>query len=326
MATTTRTVRCRNVRGALLEIELTERGGFFTPGSLLEQDLVVAANKQVFVRKWVSPISGSHEPWRYDLLDNEIRAGARLGQVFGERYPRGLARLAAYNMDAEEPFVLLHHYIGEPALEVANRLEEQQRKAFQAGLLYALEATAAAGVVHGALTLDAVRWDGQRVQVVDFERAQRVGERRRRGTSAARAPEQVAGTGVVDARDDVWGAGQIIRTLYMGEPAAGRSADRGGEPDRLRALLDPIFHSPPESRPQPSDLLAMTRAPQQSLMVVDPERGLAPGREQFDQHCADKRRATTLALPRRSRSGPRGLLPFLTVVVIVVVIGMLVLI
>jgi hypothetical protein len=327
VATTTRTVRCRNVRGALLEIELTDRGEFVTPGSLLEQGLVVAANQQVFVRKWVSPMAGRHEPWRYDLLDNEIRAGARLGQVFGDRYPQGLARLAAYNVDADEPFVLLYRYFGEPALEIANRLDEEQRRQFQVGLLHAVEATTAAGVVHGALTLDAVRWDGRRVQIVDFELAERVGERRRRSTSAARSPEQAAGAGVVDARDDLWGAGQIIRTLYMGEPVTGPSADRDGEPERLRALLDPIFRNPLEVRPHPADLLNISRAPRQHLAAVDPERGLTAGREQFDRQCAAKRRPAQRDVPpRRARSGIRGLLPFLAVLVVaMVVVGMVVL-
>ncbi len=332
MATTTRSVRCRTVRGALLAVELTDRAEFVTPGSVLEQRLVVAANQQVFVRKWVSRTRGAREPWRYDLLDNEIRAGTRLGQVLGDRYPPELARLAAYNMDAEEPFVLLHQYLGEPALDVADRLDDTERRNFQVGLLRALQTTAAAGVVHGAVTLAALRWDGRTVQLVDFDLAERAGEPRRRRTSprtAARSPEQLAGTGPVDVRDDLWGAGQLIRTLYLGGTVNGWPPGQGGEPERLRAVLDPIFGNPAEQRPYPADLLRMLRAENRTVPAHDPDDSLTAGRDRFDRHCATKRRPTATRSPAdpAPRPGTRVLLPLLAtiLVVAVVVIGMAVL-
>jgi len=331
MGAASRSVRCRNIRGQLLKVELVDRGEFVTPGSALEQRLVVAANQQVFVQKWVSKAAGDRDPRRYDLLDKEVRAGTRLGQVFGDQYPAELARLAAYNMDAEEPFVLLHQYLGEPVVPGASRLDDGQRRLLQVGLLRALQATATAGVVHGVLTLDVVRWDGRRVQLVDFESAQRAGEPRRRVQGAPnRSPEQAAGSGEVDVRDDLWSAGHVIRTVVMGQSVDG-SSDRSGDPEGLKALLDPVFGNPLERRPYPADLLRMLRAQPQVGQSTDPEIALMPGRERFDRLCASKRGVVSSpsAVADPGRSGRSVLRPFpllaALLLIAVVVVGMVVL-
>jgi hypothetical protein len=320
VATTVKPVRCRNVRGVLLKVELTDRGEFVTPGSVLEQRLVMAQNQQVFVRKFVSQAAGERNPRLYDLLDNEIRAGTRLGQVFGDRYPPELARLAAYNMDAEEPFVLLHEYLGEPARGRAIRLDDAQRRLFQVSLWRALQLTAAAGVVHGAVDLKAVRWDGRQLQLVDFESAERAGEPRR------------GGHGEVDVRDDMWGAGRLVRILFLGALADGSRLDRSHDPQLLRTLLDPVFDNPVERRPYPADLLRSLRASGSVPPLSDPEAGLAAGRELFDQVSAGKPQPAVVdrAPPDDARSGRWGLriLPFLAAMIVVatVIVGMVVLV
>jgi hypothetical protein len=318
-------VRFRNVFGKLGKITLVERNEFVTPGSLLEQRLVVVKSDQavseperVYVRKFVSREAGSKNPRLYDLLDNEVRAGARLGQVFSGPYPKELPRLVAYNMDAEEPFALLLEYSGQPAVSVVSRFDEAQRRLFQIGLLRALQLTGEADLVHGAVTLNAVRWDGTQLQLVDFEFAQRAGEPRR------------SGSGEVDTRDDLPAAALLIRTVYTGAPADGTRLDRSRDPELLRAVYDPVFDSPTEQCPYPADLLHKLREPGIVPPRHDPEAGLDPGRQLFDQIIATKRRGHPLPddePPTPPTGKRRRIFPFLTMTILVamLIIGTVVL-
>ncbi|HEX6343562.1 hypothetical protein [Umezawaea sp.] len=277
-------VRCRYVTGVLAEIEVEELNEFVTPGAALEQRLV-KVNGRLYLRKYVSRAAGRRNPRLYDLLRNEIRAGARLGQVFPDRYPAELPRLVAYNIDAEEPFALLREYAGSPAAEHVARFDDVQRRRFESGLLRALHLTAQAGVVHGAVSMDSVRWDDGTVHLVDFESSERVGEPRRACRSAVRSPEQTAGTGVVDERDDLWGAALLIRRLHIGDARQ----ERGRDPQRLRELLDPVFDNPVDRRPLVADLLGRLHTDAHLPPHVDPEAQLAAGRALFDRACARKR-------------------------------------
>jgi hypothetical protein len=329
----TEVVLCRDVHGTLREIQLVDRGAFVTPGSALQQRLVVA-NDQRLVRKFVSRTAGSRNPRLYDLLDNEVRAGARLGQVYADSYPADLPRLVAYNMDAEEPFVLLRSYPGLPAADQVKRFDDAERRQFQIGLLRALQLTAAAGVVHGAVDLTTVRWADGRLQLVDFESAERVGEpRRAESGSRVRSPEQSKGLGEVDVRDDLWAAGLLIRTLYTGAAANGSAPDRSHDPERLRTLLDSVFDNPLGQRPSPADLLARIRADHRMQSPGDPAAGLAEGRRLFEQISKDKRGPVAAETPSARRTTPAGprrrMLPFLAAVAViaaVLIIGMVVLV
>jgi hypothetical protein len=326
----TEVVRCRYVTGVLQEIKIEDVNEFRTPGSVLEQRLV-RVNGRVYVRKFVSRAAGSRNPRLYDLLDNEIRAGTRLGQVFPEKFPPELASLVAYNIDVEEPFVLLREYVGEPAAGLATRFDDSQRKQFEHRLLRALQLTGVAGVVHGAVTMDAVRWHNGQLQLVDFESAERAGEPRRGGSgSVARSPEQVAGSGGVDARDDMWAAGLLIRRLYLGASPDGARPDRRHDPDRLRALLDPVFDNPVEQRPYPADLLGKLRVENHIPAFADPDAVFAAGRELFERVSEGKRgSAAVMTAPQGSQPGRRTkrIFPFLATMVLVtmVIVGIVVL-
>lgn len=283
-------MRCRDVFGKLVEFTMVERELVKSPQARLDQRLVVAMAR-LYLYKSVPLEAGRRDPYLYTLLDNEVRAGCRLGQVF-RRYPKALARLVAYNVDVEEPFVLFDAYVGEPAADHADRFDDTRRWRFQVGLLKALQHTAAAGVVHGAVNLDAVRWDPGResVQLINFESSQRVGDPRNAGNRAmARSPEQLEGSGLVDARDDMWGVGLLIRALALRTSMNGARMDRGTDPQRLRNLLDPIFDHPAANRPGPTDLLRALHEDSPMPMPPDLEGHLAAGRQRFDQVSAHKR-------------------------------------
>lgn len=311
------TVCGRDVHGRLKEFTFTERGPFVSPGSRLTQRLVVI-NSHLYLYKSVPPEVGGSYPQLYELLDREIRAGTRLGQVYWDAYPPELARLMAYNVDLDEPFVLLQAYAGQPVAAQTSRFDDAQRWRFQIGLLRALRLTSVAGVVHGAVTTDAVRWDAERqlAQLVDFEWAERVGDPRRRGNATpARSPEQVGGTGMVDPRDDVWGAGVLIRTITMGPSANG--VDRSADPERLRLLLNPVFDHPVAERPHPGDLLRMLHDTSAQRPLRDPEEYLEAARGRFDQINAAKH-SSPPDMPQRSGRRVRRWFALFVAVVLVV--------
>lgn len=285
------TVRCRDVTGRLREIRLSFGSDFVSPGSVLSQQLV-KANEQLYVRKFVPPGDGSRHPRLYQVLDNEVRAGTRLAQVFADRYPAELPQLVAYNMDTEEPFVLLRAYLGDPAAASVKHFDDAARRQFQIGLLRALHLTGVAGVVHGAVSVNAVRWSDGHVQLVDFESAGRAGEPRvAGGTAPVQSPEQAAGAGVADVRDDLWAAGQLIRSLHFATSSVAVPLDRGRDPERLRVLLDDVFDKPLELRPHAAELLQKLHAPAPSVPTTNPDEAFREGRQIFDRISADRRGA-----------------------------------
>jgi hypothetical protein len=299
-------VRCRDVWGVSRQIEIEDLNEFRTPGSALDQRLV-RVNGRNYVRKFVSRTAGGRDPHRYDLLENEIRAGCRLGQVFGDRFPADLAGLVAYNVDVEQPFVLLREYIGTPAADLVRRFDDPQRRVFEQGLFRAMQNLGVAGVVHGAVRVDAVRWHDGHLQLVDFESAERVGEVRRR-----RSHGQPAGADEVDVRDDMLAAAVLVRQMQPGVASNGSSPDRSRDPDRLRALLDPVFDNPVDQRPYPADLLTKLRVDNRPTPHSDPDFALAEGYGLFEQVSQGKRGPHQLEQPDKpSRRRGRWLRSFL---------------
>ncbi|GIE94624.1 hypothetical protein [Paractinoplanes rishiriensis] len=275
-------VLCRDVNGVLHRVRLAERGPFATPGSMLEQRLVTGPNDATFLRKSVPAEAGRRERRLYDLLDNEIRVIAHLTRVIGGRCAE-LPTLVGYNVDVEEPFVLLRPYLGQPATEVVRALDPDRQREFQVGMLRVLHLIAGAGVVHGALSLDSLRWNGTTVQLVDFERAQLAGEPRHTGSGPWQSPERLHGVGLTDARDDVWSAAVLIRELVLGPQALAAPADQAADPERLRQRLGRVFQ-PVDQRPSAAELLsAMTRRAVPPVRLADPRSALAEGYRMFDE-------------------------------------------
>lgn len=274
----TMTVRIRNLKGHLREVELTDNGRFATPGSALEQQLVTTATGNVLIRKFVPLAAGRARPHLYDCLDREIQAGARLGQMYGGSCPPELPDLVAYDMDAEEPFALLRPYEGDPVGDsVLSRIagDEDAGERFQRSLIRAVELTGRAGVVHGEVSLRHLRWNwnGKHVQLVDFEAARCAPLRRSNG----------AGPGRVDVREDLAPAGMIIRRVALGTSATGSPADHSRDPDHLRALLEDVFEQQPGRRPYAFELLGRLGDDTKLPRTEDPEAELHEGWREFDR-------------------------------------------
>ena len=294
----------RSVTGKLVKCSFTEAPDELPePGSPFRVRTLRRANngaglaspvpQQVIQRRLIGP-APSREWAASDVLDNEIRVGLQLIRAFGDddSYPLELSRLVGYDIDADEPFVLLLPYRGEAAENVAGRLSLELERKFQAGLFRAIKLLQVADVVHGRISPDTVRWDGATVQLVDFSRATRAGEpRRRTGQRPWSAAEQVSGTGTADPGDDVWSAGQLVYHVTTSRPVD----PNGGPPDltvrgaALQSLLADVFAADAAARPRADELL-------RRLKVSDPWPGeagavsarFAEGMRKFDERRAAK--------------------------------------
>jgi hypothetical protein len=253
------------------------------PGGLLRtrQVLVVSSSDPDVVRPGGRLLHKRvpHRPrsgdWRADdMLDNEIGAGLRLFRRYGAAgYPPELSRLVGYQLDDDQPYVLLEPYAGEAVSDTTVPLLLEDELRFEVGLFRALRFLAAAGLVHGRISPDSVRWDraAGRTQLVDLTGARLIGERRPPGGEPPWcSPECRAGTGTTDARDDVWGAGLLVFHVATGvrvdgQPGAPDVAARG---PALRSLLDHVFGAV-STRPDARDLLARLDEPDPLRSAVD---------------------------------------------------------
>ncbi|MGH3899824.1 MAG: hypothetical protein ACRDTA_16580 [Pseudonocardiaceae bacterium] len=284
-------VRYRDLGGVLRKIELEIGNELHLPGAALPARIVTDPANVSMIQKWVPEHVGERDACSYDLLDAEIRASTRLGQMYGgSGNPGRLAAAVGYNVDVAEPFVLLEPYCGVPL--VFRRLELDELREFAISLLWTLQQTAAAGVVHGAVRLASLRWDSQArtLQLVDFERALRQGDPRRPvSTIYGLSREQVEGAGQADVRDDMWGAGMVIRQLSVGPYTNGSE----NLPTQVQVLLQGVFADTATARPHATDLLARLGIADSVSNARDPDAALAPGRHFFDQIIARKHLVTS---------------------------------
>jgi len=272
------TVRCRDVHGTLHTMRLTAVDVFSSPGARLPTRMVSADGGPPLLQKWVARTS-SGEPGPLDPLDREVRAVMRFALVFAKSYPAELPRLRYYDVDGDDPFVLLEPYRGMPVAEVRQQLAARDRYWFQVGLLKALHLAGAAGITHGGVGFDTLRWDAatRTVQLIDFEQAVRVGDPRS-GTSDG---------GPADVRDDVWDAGLTIWRSAHPDHSGREAPDLSSDGGALRALLAGVFVDPPAARPTPEDMLAGLGEPTAlqeptALEIVDPGAPLREGLRTFD--------------------------------------------
>jgi hypothetical protein len=295
------TVRYRDLGGVLRKTDLKFGNELLLPGAALPSRIVTNSTGETMIQKWVPEHVGECDAGFYDLLDAEIRAGVRLGQMYGSSGNLGhFPLITGYNVDVAEPFVLLEFYRAEPL--TPRRLDLVELREFAISLLRALAQTADAGVVHGAVRLASLRWDSQTrfLQVVDFEHALRHGDPRRlMSTISDLSREQLEGAGQADVRDDMWGAGITIRQLALGPHANGAET----LPAQVQTLLHGVFADTAAARPHATELLARLGKTSSVGRALNTETALYPGHQLFDQITARKHQP---ALPPSQRESPRN--------------------
>ncbi|MFF1609734.1 hypothetical protein ACFVYA_18315 [Amycolatopsis sp. NPDC058278] len=242
--------------------KLINREEIHLPGSRLRTCRVQTTDGATLVLR--SPYAAGDENSRM-LLDNEIRALARLTRAFPDRRPRPFPALAGYAMDTLEPWALFHDYLGVPAREVTDRLLGADQRDFMVNVFDALAHLSLVEVVHGQLSLDSIRLDGDRIQLVLFEDAALVGEPdRRRG-------------GRVTPETDARAAGCLLYEAFTGTRPAGRP-DLAEIP-LLASRLGDLFTA---SGPVPEATEVLRRLGREDFPRIEGVDELEAGRAAFD--------------------------------------------
>ncbi|GHE08692.1 protein kinase domain-containing protein [Streptomyces alanosinicus] len=181
-------------------------------------------------------------------LERTIRTADVLVRRLGvTRYPPELSRVIGYRPDGRAPFLVATRH-GGPLSASADRLPLPPGElwAVTDGVLAVLRHLGDLRLVHRDIRPEHLWWDGSTVQLADFGLAVDEGEPRGgpAGTDPWRSPEQAAGQGRADCRDDVYAAGAVLFRLATGEEAtsAAEMRDRVRWLDTsLRTLLDGVF-------------------------------------------------------------------------------------
>lgn len=163
------------------------------------------------------------------------------------RYPPELSRVIGHRPDGRAPFLVATRR-GRPLADLRDELPLQpgQLWAVVDGVIAVLTQLHDLRLVHRDIRPETLLWDGAAVQLAEFGLTVHEGEERRGpvGADPWRSPEQTAGLGKADCRDDVYSAGAVIFHLATGEEV-------GPTPDMrhrvrfldssLRNLLDGVF-------------------------------------------------------------------------------------
>jgi hypothetical protein len=325
-------VRCVTAQGTIDHIALRDVGPLKSGNGELPARLVVDRRQRRMVQKWI-PASLRGDRRLYGLLDAEVHAGVRFAEVFvATRYPPELPRLVAYDVDGLEPFVLWEEYRGTPVSTLVLATSDELLRLY-AGLLATLRLLEAADVVHGAISPGRLRWDGTRLQLVDFEHATRrdgVAYGRTEARSGDRDADQRPGDDLADALRAFLG---VARRRPDGLPP-------GPVPPEYLVMLDEllvdgeIVDIDDPRRPQLVQLQRRTHVEIETVFTTDPERELAEGRALYRAALQRKQaRAVRAPVPsrplaRRSTAvvSNRNLVMALTAMVAVVVIVAVVLV
>ncbi|KUJ37441.1 MULTISPECIES: serine/threonine-protein kinase [Streptomyces] len=241
-----------------------------------------------------------------DRLEAEVGVGLAVRRAFGDApYHQLFARFGGYHLDVREPFVFYEPARGRPLAALAGRATVKEQERIRSELVLAVRLLEAVDVVHRGLTPHTVRWDGRHVRLPEPCLATRAGHPREAlGEAPWAAPEQRAGHGTADPRDDLWSVAQVMYHLVTG-----REGDPDGPPRdlaRLPALgvLSGAFAPTARERDHPAEVLRMLNRQDPLQGRPLPADPLDPGRRAFDDELARKRAALGLDGDPVAETGP----------------------
>ncbi|MDX3752038.1 hypothetical protein [Streptomyces sp. AK08-02] len=238
------------------------------------------------------------------LLDTEAGTALRLHRlVDGTEFAPLFPRLIGYELDTDEPFLLYDPPRGATAART-HVMSSTDQRVLTRDLMLALCLLDDQGLVPRGISPATVLWDGASLQLWGLEGVADAGRPRTAwGRAPYSSPEQRRGEGLVDSRDAVWSAAQVLYRLVTGRP---------GHPDRspadlaehrvLDETLRDAFAPRATARPSPAQLLDLL-APGTSrrATLLSPPDETRQDREAFEQALRAKRQAP-LAPP--SEVGP----------------------
>ncbi|TCO52877.1 hypothetical protein [Actinocrispum wychmicini] len=193
--------------------------------------------------------------------ERRLRRELEVAQFLETRGGELLSKCLRYNFDSS-PVSTVVSYRGRPLADLARDpagwpLAHPVRRKIITDLLQAVELLRVSSIVHGAISMDTLHWDGSSLQIVDFGQAALSGEY----PDGRRAHHG----------DDVVAAGRVIYHVHVGQPppddrAALRRQIEEVQDIELRDLLlrrdlvagadiDYVFAPDPGQRPTTRDLL-----------------------------------------------------------------------
>ncbi|MEB8343000.1 protein kinase family protein [Streptomyces endophyticus] len=187
-----------------------------------------------------------------DQARRELAQAVRLADLLVRRlgvigYPSELSRVIGHWSDGRAPFLVVTRR-GRPLAEFRDELPLPPGELWAAvdGIIAVLTRLNELRVVHRDIRPETLLWDGKTVQLTESGIAVHEGEERGAAVGADpwRSPEQAAGLGKADCRDDVYPAGVVIFHLATGEDAAAVLEMRGRVrllDSSLRNLLEGVF-------------------------------------------------------------------------------------
>jgi hypothetical protein len=243
-----------------------------------------------------------------EALEREAGAAVAIARAVGDG-PHAAAFLpfVGYQLDVDEPFLLYEVPRGRPVADFAGQLPVEEWQRMLRALMVAARVLARAGLAHRDITPASVRWDGTRASLGRPRHAELVGRSRwSAGMSPYASPEQRAGSGPVDVRDDVWSIAHVAYYVLTGQaaPGSGRPADL----ERIPALARPLgnaFSAVAADRPTPEEALRLLSCPDPLPSAEPGPDPLDPGREAFEEVRRSKWNGTA-ALPGAPPGQPRG--------------------
>ncbi|MDV9192821.1 hypothetical protein R6L23_32220 [Streptomyces sp. SR27] len=248
--------------------------------------------------------SAQGDPGTYGLLEREVSASVALERRYGgARFGAVLTRIVGFDLTAAEPFVLYRPPGGRPLADWGGRLSAEDQEAIIGQLAMTVRLLGDLDLVHRAIAPDTVRWDGTRVRLREPYAALRAGEPRDPfGAAPWASPEQRAGRGAADPRDDLWSVAEIAYYLLAGRPDRGEGPPRDLADFRRLAALEHsgLFSPHAAQRPHPEELLRLLHVPDPLAGGLGPADPLDRWRTEYDHQIARKR-----ALSGADRHGVR---------------------
>lgn len=237
--------------------------------------------------------SAGPDPESVVLLRREVDALTRLrGRLTERRYPTQLTRLIGHNPDHEPPY-LLRTNRGEPLSRLEMPLRADVLGPVVDDLVRILRYLAVSGLVHRRIGLSTLHWDGEGLQLVDFEHAVLSGLP---APACSCCPNRPPPEGTARRQDDLLDAGLVLYRLFTNEDVTDPVEVRRRlalQDVVVRDLLAGVFDPDRTRRPDPLALLRRRKLPdplsgsgRPVTTIADRETG---GVEAFERLRAEQR-------------------------------------